>query len=430
MDGIARIVVVGGGFAGLWSAAAAARTADELRVPVRIALVNRNDQHSIRVRNYEADLAATRVPLHGVLDPIGVSLVVGDVTDIDTARHAVHVGDTVLPYDKLILASGSEVARPALPGAEHLFDIDTYAGAMRLQAHFAALAALAALPGPHAPPARPGRWTVVVVGSGATGVELVCELPARLRALLGEGEGEGKGEGKGEAERARGMRVLLVDRNEQIAGHLGGAQAAIERACRALGIELMPRTSLAAVAADGVTLTNGTVIAAATVVWCAGMRASGLTARVPGDRDTQGRLLVDAYMRVQGVPDVFAAGDVAHASIDGAHPSVMSCQHARPMGRYAGYNAVCSIAGTAMRALDIDWYTNIIDLGPLGAVYAQGWDRVVVDDGMRAKATKQVINRERIYPPRDGDRAAIFAAAAAEVQRPPALKPLGPDAAR
>ncbi|CAG2137296.1 NAD(P)/FAD-dependent oxidoreductase [Cupriavidus plantarum] len=400
MDGIARIVVVGGGFAGLWSAAAAARTADELRVPVRITLVNRNDQHSIRVRNYEADLAATRVPLHGVLDPIGVSLVVGDVTDIDTARHAVHVGDTVLAYDKLILASGSELARPALPGAEHLFDIDTYAGAMRLQAHFAALAALAALPGPHAPPARPGRWTVVVVGSGATGVELACELPARLRALLGEGEGEGKGEGKG------------------------------ERACRALGIELMPRTSLAAVAADGVTLTNGTVIAAATVVWCAGMRASGLTARVPGDRDTQGRLLVDAYMRVQGVPDVFAAGDVAHASIDGVHPSVMSCQHARPMGRYAGYNAVCSIAGTAMRALDIDWYTNIIDLGPLGAVYAQGWDRVVVDDGMRAKATKQVINRERIYPPRDGDRAAIFAAAAAEVQRPPALKPLGPDAAR
>jgi len=154
------------------------------------------------------------------------------------------------------------------------------------------------------------------------------------------------------------------------------------------------------------------------------MCANELTACIPGRRDAQGRLFVDPYMRVQDVADVFAAGDVAHALIDGEHPSVMSCQHARPMGRYAGHNAVCELFGRDMLALDIDWYTNIIDLGPTGAVYAQGWDRVVVAQGKQAKATKQVINQQRIYPPRNGNRADILAAAAPDLQRPPVLKPL------
>ncbi|MDM0021912.1 hypothetical protein [Variovorax saccharolyticus] len=77
-----------------------------------------------------------------------------------------------------------------------------------------------------------------------------------------------------------------------------------------------------------------------------------------------------------------------------------------------------------MLPLHIDWYTNIIDLGPADAVYSQGWDRTVVSQGMQAKATKQVINRERIYPPRGGTRAQILAAASTELQRPPVLKPL------
>jgi NADH dehydrogenase len=98
------------------------------------------------------------------------------------------------------------------------------------------------------------------------------------------------------------------------------------------------------------------------------------------------------------------------------------------MGRYAGHNAVCDLFGHEMLALNIDWYTNIIDLGPWGAVYSQGWDRQVVARGMTAKTTKQVINRERIYPPRNGDRAQILAAASPDLQRPPVLKPLADNA--
>jgi NADH dehydrogenase len=405
------IVVIGGGFAGLWSAASAARAADLYGKPVRITLVNRDDQHSIRVRNYEADLAVTRVPLRSVLDPIGVELKVATVTGIDTDRRDVQLdagdGPQHLPYDKLVLASGSHLVAPTLPNARDcLFDVDTYAAAVRLREHLAGLAAM---------PPRPGRFNAIVVGSGATGIELACELPERLRAAA---------RASGQPGAVDEVRVLLMDRGAKIAGHLGGAQPVIEASCRDLGIELVTGASLAAVDSGGATLADGTRIEAATVAWCAGMRANELTECIPGERDAQGRLAVDAYMRVQGVADVYAAGDVAHALIDGVHPSVMSCQHARPMGRYAGHNALCELYGEPMLALDIDWYTNIIDLGPTGAVYAQGWDRVVVGKGKQAKDTKQVINGQRIYPPPNGTRAEILAAAAPEVQRPPVLKAL------
>jgi NADH dehydrogenase len=408
---VKSILVIGGGFAGLWSAAGAARAADQLGVAVQITLVNRDDQHSIRVRNYEDDLDETRVPLHSVLDPIGVDLAVGDVTGIDTARRSVRVdadgNSQDLSYDKLILASGSHLVRPALPDVDAcLFDVDTYAQALRLKQHLAGLATM---------PPRPGRFTAVVIGSGATGVELACELPERLRALL---------RASGRTEALDDVRVLLVDRGQRIADHLGGAQAVIERSCRELGIELMPGVSVAGVDSNGLTLSDGARIDAATVVWCAGMRANELTECIASGRDAQGRLLVDAFMRVRDVADVFAAGDVAHALIDGEHPSVMSCQHARPMGRYAGHNAVRELFGRDMLALNIDWYTNIIDLGPNGAVYCQGWDRAVVALGPQAKATKQVINQQRIYPPRTGGRADILAAAAPDLQRPPVLKPI------
>jgi NADH dehydrogenase len=89
------------------------------------------------------------------------------------------------------------------------------------------------------------------------------------------------------------------------------------------------------------------------------------------------------------------------------------------MGRFAGYNVVCDLVAKPMLPLRIDWYTTILDLGSWGAVYTEGWDRRVVATGAAAKRTKQLINCERIYPPRSGDRRQILDAAAPIVQKPP-----------
>src|SRR5688500_12684345 len=140
-----RILILGAGFAGLWAAAGAARALDAFGTgPGRgeVTLVNRDAWHGIRVRNYEADLDAIRVPLSSVLDPTGVRLVEGEVTDIDLAQRSVGCTvsgqGTALPYDRLVFALGSALVRPAVPGlAEHGFDIDTFAGARRLADHLA-----------------------------------------------------------------------------------------------------------------------------------------------------------------------------------------------------------------------------------------------------------------------------------------------------
>lgn len=90
------------------------------------------------------------------------------------------------------------------------------------------------------------------------------------------------------------------------------------------------------------------------------------------------------------------------------------------MGRFAGYNVIGDLLGRPMLPLRIPWYVTVLDLGPAGAVYTEGWDRQVVATGPAAKATKKTINTERIYPPLTGDRRQLLAAAAPEPQSRPA----------
>jgi NADH dehydrogenase len=213
--------------------------------------------------------------------------------------------------------------------------------------------------------------------------------------------------------------VVLVDHNGVGSDMGASARPVIEEALSDNGIETRTGVSVAAISDSEVMLSSGERLEAATVVWCAGMRASSLTEQLPVARDPLGRVPVDDYLRVVGVPSVFAAGDVAAARMDQEHLSVMSCQHGRPMGRYAGYNVVSDVFGEPMLPLRIPWYVTVLDLGPAGAVYTEGWDRLVVSQGMQAKATKQTINARRIYPPLTGNHADLLAAAAPELQARP-----------
>lgn len=399
---MARIVVLGAGFAGLWAAIGAARKRDEIGADsdIEIRLIDRNPYHNIRVRNYEADLSEVALPLPQLLDPIGVSHGIGEVETIDPARREISLvtsgGEETLAYDRLVLALGSEVMRPDIPGlAEHAFDVDTYTAALHLEDHLVSL-------GRSAP--SPGRSTVVVVGAGFTGIEVAAEMPDRLTRAGITGS----------------RRVILVDPNPAVGATIGAhARPVIETALASLDVETRLGVRVASVEAAGMHLGSGEFIPAQTVIWCAGMRASQLAGNFASARDRLGRLLVDPFMRVADVPGVFAAGDIASSVVDGLHPTVMSCQFARPMGRFAGHNVVADLAGMPMLPLRIDWYVTVLDLGGWGALYTEGWDREVRATGAAAKATKQTINCKRIYPPLGGSKDELFAAAAPTVQPPP-----------
>jgi NADH dehydrogenase len=396
-----RIVVLGAGFAGLWAALGAARKRDEIGArDVEILVVDRNPYHNIRVRNYEVDISEAAIPLAELLDPVDVHHRVAEVQGIDPVKQQVSVttkgGSEVIDYDRLVLTLGSELARPAIPGlASNGFDVDSYAAAVRLEAHLAALGAQ---------PDSEGRATVVVVG-GFTGLEVATEMPGKLA----------------KADLTGSRRIILVDPNPVVGETLGeDARPVVSEALTALGVETRLNVRVTSVDANTVTLSSGEIIPAQTVVWCGGMRASPVVQTIDVGRDRLGRLHVDRFMRLAGATDIFAAGDVASCVVDGEHSTVMSCQFARPMGRFAGNNVVADLLGQPMLPLEIDWYVTVLDLGSWGALHTVGWDRQLHASGAAAKATKQIINRQRIYPPRTGVRADILAAAAPTLQKPPA----------
>jgi len=386
------IVVIGGGFAGLWAALGAARVRDRQAADFAITLVSREPYLTIRPRLYEAAPETLRVPLDPVLAPVGVGFVAAEVAGIDTEARTVAADgpDGALGYDRLILAAGSVQRDLAVPGAaEHAWNIDTWDAAVALDRHLRRICR---------DPDADGHDTVVIIGAGFTGIELATEMRARL-AVHG---------GAGTAARAR---VILIDQAATIGPELGpGPRPVIERALRDAGLETRLETRPTRIEADAVTLADGARIRAATAIVTVGLKASPLAEALAVARDAAGRVAVDPMLRVTGIAGVFAGGDMARAEADDDHLALMSCQHALRTGRVAGHNAARDLLGLALRPYRQPDYVTCLDLGASGAVFTKGWDRAVAMTGAEAKALKRKINREIIYPP-EADRGLILAQA-------------------
>ena len=392
-----RIVIIGAGFAGMYAALSAARLRDIQGVSpeeLEISLVAPEPTLVVRPRLYEAKPETVTAPLQDVLRAIDVVYVQGSAETIDTQSRLVQIVNAKgakkgLSYDRLVVATGSRLFRPNIPGlAEHGFSVDQLEDAIALDRHLHGLADR---------PAQNGRDTVVVAGGGFTGIEAATELPARLRAILGKNAKP---------------RIVIVDRNSAIAPDMGaGSRPVIEDALRGLGVETRLGTGVAALDKSGVTLSDGERIEAETVIWAAGMRAAPLTAQIPAERDNFGRLLVDRDLRVQSVAGVFATGDAARAACDDeGNYALMSCQHATRMGAFAGNNAAAELLGVPTKPYHQKAYATCLDLGEAGAIFTLGWERKLKLVGEEAKKTKQQINTVWIYPP-PAERAAALASA-------------------
>ena len=348
----------------------------------------------VRPRLYEVSPANMREPVDDVYRACGVRFIHGIVDTIRTADHEVEMVDragvrSIISYDKLILAAGSRVVQPAIPGlSDYAFSVDQFEDAVKLDRHLQSLASK---------PSSRARNTVVVCGGGFTGIEVATELPGRLRAIFGD-----------EAD----IRVITVERNQNIGHDLGpGPRPHIIKALEDLKVETKLSTSITGVDAEGVTLSTGERIETLTAVWTAGVAATPLTKQVSAKRDNFGRLYVDKELRVISVKDVFAAGDAASAAADdGGHCVKMSCQHAGPLGRAAGYNAAAELLGVAAFSYSQPIYQICLDLGAAGAVVCKGWEPEVRYCGEDAKPIKQFINTTLIHPPK-AIAAEAFAAA-------------------
>jgi NADH:ubiquinone reductase (H+-translocating) len=386
-----HILVLGGGFAGVSAAVVAADEIHQAGGDATVSLVSDSDHLTIRPRLYEKNPETLRAPLSPTLDPAGIAFVHGRVSAIDTAAKSVALEDgTSLGYDWLILATGSELPPLPVPGvAEHTHNIDSYDGAVALDRHLRHVAKT---------PDAPGHDTYVIVGGGMTGIELAAEMRGRI-------------EQHSNAETAAAAQVILIEMADVIGPEFGdNPRPVIDTALGDAGVEQRLGSRVAGFDANGVLLDDGSRIDAATVVVTVGLRANGLTAQIPGDRDALGRLEVGDDLKVSGLDDVYATGDVAHARVDDdGNYALMSCQHARTMGKYAGLNVVRDLTGADPRPYRQSDYTTCLDLGKFGAVFTMGWEREVRTTGAEAKKRKEMINTQWIYPP-SGDRDEVFAA--------------------
>jgi len=391
-----QIVIAGSGFAGMWAALSAARAVDLAgrSETVEITVVSPAPALHIRPRFYESALDEVAPQLSAVFEAVGVRHLAGWVVDVDSARRRIEVKQSsgqglTLDYDRFILATGSQVFLPPVPGlAEFAFNVDSLESAQALEAHLGSLAIQ---------PESRMRNTVVVVGGGFAGLETASEMPSRLRRIFGD---------------CSRTRSIILERSAQIGPEMHPeARDMVDEALSICGVEAMTGACVTAVAPDGVTLADGRRIDAATVIWTGGLRANPLAAALGLGSDDLGRVTADGMLRAVGKSDIFVTGDVARAAADSAgNVAMMSCQHALSLGRVAGHNAAAELVGLPLHAYSQPKYSTCIDLGSWGALYTEGWDRQLRLSGAEGKAMKRQINTQWIYPP-SPDRDLVFAIA-------------------
>ena len=305
---IPHIVIVGGGFAGLWATRALARA------NVRITLIDRRNHHLFQPLLYQVATAGLSAPdiaaplRHILRGQRNVEVRMGEVVAIDAAAKSITLGDgEMLRYDFLLLASGATHAyfghddwAPHAPGLKTLDDALAIRRRLLLAFERAESAENAQ--------ARAAWLNFAVVGGGPTGVELAGTLAEIARHTLRD---EFRRIDPAEA------KVRLIEAGPRVLPSFPESLSAKARAqLEELGVEVVTGTPVNAIEADGYVL-GDSFVRAHTVIWAAGVAASPLGALLGAPRDRAGRVQVEADLSVPGHPEIFVAGDLASVQRDG-----------------------------------------------------------------------------------------------------------------
>ena len=297
-----RVVIVGAGFGGLAAAKALARA------PVALTVVDRQNHHLFQPLLYQ--VATSILSAEDIAAPIrkllrgqrNTRVVMGEVVDLDLdRRHLVLAGGPPLPYDQLVLATGAAHAyfghpawHRAAPGLKGLTD------ALRIRNRL--LSTFEKAEREEDPASRKALLTFVVVGGGATGVELAGTLKEMAKLTLP------RDFRRIHPEEAR---VVLVEAGPMILPAFGeGLSEKAMRSLARIGVEVRLGQGVTGVNRHGVDL-DGEHLSARTVLWAAGVAASPLGRSLGVPLDAAGRVAVGPDLTIPGHPEVFVIGDLA-----------------------------------------------------------------------------------------------------------------------
>ncbi len=327
-----HVVVLGGGFAGLGAVRALGK------VDVDVTLVDQRTYNTFQPLLYQVATAglnagdvtfflrATR------MKQLNLSFRHGQVDTINTAESSVHFTDgSTVPYDYLIIATGVTTNYFNTPGAEeNTLAIYSRAQALTLRDRIFTQLEHAAASGDYI---GSPELTMVVVGAGATGVETA--------GALAEMRNDAMAVVYPELDPRRTHIVLIEMGGVVLPPFAGSLRDYAARELRERGVELRLNTSVKEVSAEGVTLGSGEFLPARVVVWATGVTAPKVVAKWGVPQGRGGRITVDGDLRVHGLSNVFAAGDIAVTP--DALPQL--AQPALQGGKQAGKNIALLIAG-------------------------------------------------------------------------------------
>ena len=352
-----RVIVIGGGFGGL-SAVHALRGA-----AVDILLIDRVNHHTFQPLLYQvatAGLAAPSIaaPLRHILrSQRNVTVLLGEVRGIDVAARTVDVGGTLHSYDFLIVATGSAHAYFGHDEwAQYAPGLKTLDDALRIRARI-----LTAFERAEAAddPAEQMEWlTFLIVGAGATGVELAGTLAEIARHTL-----------KREFRHIdpASARVLLVEAGARVLPAFPPSLSAkAQRQLERLGVSVRAGRPVTDVDQRGVCIGEER-IAARTVLWAAGVAASPLGATLGVAVDRAGRVAVTEQLTVPGHPEVFVVGDLA-AVPEGIGPVPAIAPAAKQMGRYAAQVVLAKLSGRRIGRFRYRHFGSLATIGRMAAV--------------------------------------------------------------
>jgi NADH:ubiquinone reductase (H+-translocating) len=325
-----RVVIIGGGFAGIAAAHALRHSAAE------VLLIDRRNHHIFQPLLYQvatavlspAEIAAPIRQLEA--KQRNVTVLLAEVTGVDVASHAIEatlpgVGVRKIAFDYLVVATGmrssyfghDEFARYA-PGLKNIGDAET------MRAKILGAFELAATTEDEDERAR--QMTFVLVGAGPTGVELAGSLADLVKITL-----------RGNFHRidpAKASIILLDGGKRVLPSFAESVSRKVARRLEKLGVKVVTDAKVDMVDDQGV-IAGGNRIPSATVLWTAGVAASPVPKMLGTKTDRAGRALVDPFLKVADTPGVFVVGDAASV-MQNEHPVPGLAQAAIQEGRYVG----------------------------------------------------------------------------------------------
>ncbi len=360
-----HVVVVGAGFGGL---EAVHRLAG---APVGITLVDRRNHHLFQPLLYQvatASLAPSEIawPIRHLLSKRReVTTLLASVEAIDKQARLVRLDDgSLLDYDTLVLATGARHAyfghddwEPFAPGLKTLEDATTIRGRI--------LIAFEAAERESDETRRTALLTFVIVGAGPTGVELAgtivelarSTLPADFRHID-----------------TRKARIILIEAGPRVLpGFAQDLSTYAQHALERLGVEVVVGEPVTGCSAEGVVY-GGKTLAAATVIWAAGVQASPAAEWLDAPADRAGRLKVELDLTVLGHPEIFAIGDAAIVARPDGRPVPGIAPAAKQEGAYVAQVIRARLGGRSVPAPFL--YKHAGDLATIGkrrAVIDFGW---------------------------------------------------------